>query len=56
MNTTLVGGLVLSVVGLAAYVAGLWVAYPARSFSVTAVMVGLTLAAIGRSSGLEGSP
>jgi hypothetical protein len=55
MNTTLGAGLVLSAVGLAAYVAGIWIAYPARSLSVAAVMVGLTLAAIGRSNGLEGS-
>lgn len=50
MNPTLALGVVLSVGGVAAYVAGVFVAYPGRSLSVTAVMVGLTLAAIGRSS------
>lgn len=50
MNRSLGVGLVLSVVGLVGYAAGIWLVYPGRSFSVTAVMVGVTLAAIGRSA------
>jgi hypothetical protein len=43
-------GLALTVLGLAGYVTGLAVQYPGRSFSVTAVMIGITLAAIARQS------
>ncbi len=39
-------GVGLFAVGLVGYVAGIFVAYPGRAFSLTAVMVGLTLAAI----------
>jgi len=49
MNRTLGGGIAVTVLGLVGYAAGVWVPYPGRSFSVTAVMVGLTLVAIGRS-------
>ncbi|MDG5776257.1 hypothetical protein VB773_08445 [Haloarculaceae archaeon H-GB2-1] len=49
MNRTLMAGLVLSVVGLAGYAVGLTVPYTGRAFSVTAVMAGTTLAAIGYS-------
>lgn len=41
-----VGG-ALTVVGAAGYVAGTQAVYPGRAFSVTAVMVGITLLAIG---------
>jgi len=56
MNRTLGLGVVLSVAGLAAYVAGVLAAYPGRSFSVTAVMLGLTLVAIGRAGDSTGDP
>ena len=49
MNRTLGVGIALSVLGVVGYAAGVATAYPGRSFSVTAVMVGLTLVAIGRS-------
>ena len=49
MNRSLGAGLVLSAVGFVGYAVGVWMVYPARSFSVTALMVGITLAAIGRS-------
>lgn len=49
----LIAAIVISI-GFVAYGAGLFVAYPGRAFSVTGVMVGLTLLAIGRSS--EGEP
>jgi hypothetical protein len=51
MNRTLGAGIALSLAGLAAYAAGVWTPYPGRAFSVTAVMVGLTLVAIGRTDG-----
>jgi hypothetical protein len=35
-------------VGVAGYLAGIATAYPGRAFSVTAVIVGITLASIGR--------
>jgi Ca2+/Na+ antiporter len=53
MNATLAAGLFLSAVGLVAYTAGVFWSYPGRSFSLTALMVGLTMAAIGRSLGEE---
>lgn len=46
MNRLLVAGTAFVVLGLAGYVAGTVVAYPGRSFSVTAVMIGITLLAI----------
>lgn len=49
MNTVLALGLALTAVGLAGYVAGVVVAYPGRAFSLTAVMAGMTLLAVGRS-------
>jgi hypothetical protein len=48
MNRQFGVGVVLLVGGLAGYAAGLAGPYPGRSLSVTAVMVGVTLAAIGR--------
>lgn len=50
MNRHTGTGFALLGVGLAGYVAGVAVAYPGRAFSLTAVMVGLTLVAIGRDS------
>lgn len=50
MNTAFAAGGVLTVAGLAGYVVGLTVAYPGRAFSVTSVMVGVTLLAVGRGS------
>jgi len=40
-------GLVVSVLSVAGYAAGVWIAYPGRALSITAFMVGVTLAAIG---------
>lgn len=48
MNTAIAAGGVLTLVGVAAYVLGVVVPYPGRAFSVTSVMVGVTLFAIGR--------
>jgi len=46
MQSTLVGGVSLVVVGVLGYVVGTFFAYPGRAFTVTAVMVGITLVAI----------
>jgi len=47
MDRTFLAGAGLSVVGLCGYVAGTLVTYPGRAFSLTAIMVGITLVAIG---------
>ncbi|GGN19778.1 hypothetical protein [Halarchaeum nitratireducens] len=39
-------GLALSALGALGYVAGVLYAYPGRAFTITAVMVGITLCAI----------
>jgi hypothetical protein len=54
MNRTMVVGLALSAGGVAAYVVGIEIAYPGRSFAVTAVMVGMTLVATGRAGDGDG--
>jgi len=48
MNRLLVAGAVLVALGVAGYAAGVVAPYPARAFSVTAVMLGITLIAIRR--------
>ena len=45
VRETVIGG-GLFVVGLVGYVVGIYVAYPGRAFSLTAIMVGVTLVAI----------
>jgi hypothetical protein len=47
MNQTRTLGAALSAAGIAGYVIGVFVPYPGRAFSVTGVMVGLTLLTIG---------
>lgn len=47
MNRLRVGGGLLTLAGLAAYVAGTLVPYSGRGLSIAVVMVGLTLLAIG---------
>ncbi|RMB18330.1 hypothetical protein [Haloplanus aerogenes] len=47
MDRTFTVGAGLTVVGVCGYVVGVLVTYPGRSFSLTALMVGITLAAIG---------
>jgi hypothetical protein len=56
MNAVSLVGATLSVGGVAAYLVGVAVAYPGRSFSLTAVMVGVTMVAVGRSKPAEGEP
>ncbi|WP_247003342.1 hypothetical protein [Halosolutus gelatinilyticus] len=47
MNRRLLAGVVGTCLGLVGYALGTAVAYPGRSFSITLVMVGVTLLAIG---------
>jgi hypothetical protein len=47
MNAEFVAGAVLTVLGVVGYVVGVVAPYPGRAFSVSGVMVGLTLLAIG---------
>ena len=51
MNAATAAGLGLTALGLAGYVVGLSVPYPGRAFSLTALMVGLTVVAVARSDG-----
>jgi hypothetical protein len=53
MHPAAIAGAVLTLVGVAGYVAGVAVPYPGRAFSITAVMVGLTVLSIGRVPGEE---
>ena len=46
MHRQRLAGVVLFVAGLLGYVAGVFVAYPGRSLSLVAIMVGITLAGI----------
>lgn len=55
MNRNYTIGLALFVGGIAAYGVGVYVPYPGRGFSLTAVMVGLTLAAIAHQSTAGGT-
>jgi hypothetical protein len=47
MDRVVAAGVALTVLGLLGYVAGVLAPYPGRAFSVTGVMVGLTLVAVG---------
>jgi len=51
MDRMFLAGTGFTVVGVCGYVAGVLVAYPGRAFSLTAIMVGITLAAIGDQQG-----
>jgi hypothetical protein len=51
MNRYLALGVALTVGGVTGYAVGTATPYPGRSFSVTAVMVGLTLLVVGRAGG-----
>lgn len=48
MNRVFAAGIILSVLGLAGYVFATVTAYPGRAFTVTGVMIGITLVAIRR--------
>lgn len=47
MARTLSIGLLLTAGGLVGYLAGVAIPYPGRSLSLTVVMVGITIAAVG---------
>lgn len=47
MDRTIGAGLALTGLGALGYLVGVAAAYPGRAFSVTGVMVGITLLAIG---------
>jgi hypothetical protein len=51
-RTFMIGGS-LAVLGVCGYAVGVFVPYPGRGFSLTAVMVGITLAAIGDHRGAD---
>ena len=51
MNRSLALGGALTAAGVVGYAAGIATQYPGRAFSVTAVMVGLTLLVVGRAGG-----
>ncbi len=50
MHPAAIAGTVLTLAGAAGYAAGVVVPYPGRAFSITAVMVGLTVLSVGRVS------
>ncbi|QKY21142.1 hypothetical protein B4589_012445 [Halolamina sp. CBA1230] len=56
MERRRVAGGGLLVAGLCGYVAGIYAPYPGRAFSLTAVMVGVVLVAIGDGAAMEGEP
>jgi alanine racemase len=51
MNRTTAFGLTLTTLGVVGYGLGIAVAYPGRSFAVTAVMVGIAVLAVGYGDG-----
>jgi hypothetical protein len=55
MKAAAVAGALLTIVGLVAYVIGVVAPYPGRAFSLTAVMVGLTVLSVGRVPDQEGA-
>ncbi|XVH31524.1 hypothetical protein ACNS7O_14200 [Haloferacaceae archaeon DSL9] len=46
MEWRTLAGIGLFAVGLVGYVVGIYIAYPGRAFSITAIMIGIALAAI----------
>lgn len=53
MNDALGLGLGLTAAGIVGYTVGVSAPYPGRAFSVTAVMIGITLTAVGLAGGDE---
>ncbi len=51
MDRALLAGIAVTGLGLAGYAVGVAEPYPGRAFSVTGVMVGLTLVAVGAGRG-----
>lgn len=53
MDRTRTAGVALTAAGVAGYLVGVAAPYPGRALTVTAVVVGITLASIGGSGGRE---
>lgn len=51
MNRTFVAGVVLTLASLAGYVAGVVAPYPGRAFTLSGLMVGITLLAVSAGDG-----
>lgn len=47
MDWRILPGIGLFIMGIIGYIVGIYVTYPGREFTITAVMVGIALAAIG---------
>ena len=56
MNGPLVAGVVLTVLCTAGYAVGVTAVYPGRAFSLTGLMVGLALLAVGTGRHLNAGP
>jgi len=54
MDRSTIVGAGLFTTGIVGYVLGIYVDYPGRGFTVTAVMVGITLVAIGHRTAPQG--
>lgn len=50
MDRSTSAGIGLFTVGLLGYVLGIYITYPGRAFSITAIIVGIALVAIARQS------
>ncbi|NHN40430.1 hypothetical protein G9C85_02110 [Halorubellus sp. JP-L1] len=53
MNRTFAAGVALTAASVTGYVVGVLAPYPGRAFSLTGVMVGITLAAVAGGAGGE---
>ena len=47
MNRLVAAGVLLTLGGLGGYLVGIFLAYPGRAFSITSLMVGISLLALG---------
>ena len=54
MDSAFIAGLVVTAIGVVGYAVGTAVAYQGRAFTLTAVMIGLTLVAIGSANSRGG--
>lgn len=56
MNRTLLAGIALTAAGVVGYAVGVARPYPGRAFSLSGVMIGLTLVAVGSGGTIEDEP
>lgn len=54
MDRSTIAGIALILVGILGYIAGIFVVYPGRAFSITVLMIGIALVAIARRSATRG--